>query len=119
MQFLLTWFLFVLVPDAGSGFLMHWRDTGAEFPALTRVAIGLLRVAAPDPHTRPVTTWWAWLVWIAVLAVPLVTIMATVRAGTPEAVSHRFSIGSWLWLTVLLGVVSAIAMGCALSFACL
>ena len=81
LQFAVTLFLFATVQDAGSAYLMVFgmvfgRD--AEFPALTEhVALPLLRIAVPDPHDRPITLWWVWLVCGAVLLAPVVTFIAT------------------------------------------
>lgn len=120
LQFAVTLFLFATVQVAGSAYLMAWRGLDAGLPELTlHVALPLLRIAPPDPHERPITLWWVWLVWGALLAAPLVTSYATWKAATLEEAGQRFSVGSWLWVTLLAALVALVVIGCVLPFQCL
>ena len=44
------------------------------WPGLTSgLTLPLLRIGPCDPHERPITLWWVWLVWGVVLALPVLT----------------------------------------------
>ena len=121
IQLWVTWFFFKMGPEAGSGILMENPGISVVAQVLpweSRVAFGLLRIAPTDFHERPITSWWAAVLWGVMLAIPIVTWFGVWTAPSTADAHLRFTVGSWLWVSGSLAQIAIIGMGIAAIFAC-
>jgi hypothetical protein len=120
IQMIFVFLTFTAADSVGSAYNMRVRGLGDALPVLTQsVALPLLRVRAGDPHNRPVTEWWVWLVWLTLFCLPAVTAVACLRARTPEAEVRRFVLGFAATVTFAVGTACIIALALVTPFACL
>jgi len=111
---------FATVEYVGAFYVAATRSAGTALPLLTaQVALPLLRVAPGDPHRRPVTLWWVWLVWGALLVMPLATAALVARSGSLDAAVARLVLGLGAHGTLILAVAVTVLAGLAMAVACM
>ena len=99
---------------------MMTKEIGEQLPLLTSaISLPMLRVHPGDPHNRPVTAWWAGLLWVIVIIGPAAITIWSCRAGESAEIVAWWVGAMSVYLSLAVLVASVIIIGLVLPFACL